>query len=94
MKTAALYARVSTLDQNCEVQLQDLRRHAGQRFAPYREYIDVGVSGAQRHRPQLDLLMKDARKRLFDASAHLSVSTISGTRLARGRQWRKWTSRL
>ena len=66
MKTAALYARVSTLDQNCEVQLQDLRRHAGQRFAQYREYIDVGVSGAQRHRPQLDMLMKDAHKRLFD----------------------------
>lgn len=66
MKTAALYARVSTLDQNCEVQLQDLRCHAGQRFAQYREYIDVGVSGAQRHRPQLDMLMKDARKRLFD----------------------------
>lgn len=66
MKTAALYARVSTLDQNCEVQLEDLRRYAGQRFVPYREYIDVGVSGAQRHRPQLDALMKDARKRLFD----------------------------
>ena len=65
-KIAALYARVSTLDQNCEVQLQDLRRFAGQRFAQYREYIDVGVSGAQRHRPQLDALMKDAHKRLFD----------------------------
>ena len=65
-KAAALYARVSTLDQNCEVQLQDLRRYAGQRFAQYREYIDVGVSGAQRHRPQLDALMKDAHKRLFD----------------------------
>jgi DNA invertase Pin-like site-specific DNA recombinase len=65
-KSAALYARVSTLDQNCEVQLQDLRRYAGQRFLLYREYIDVGVSGAQRSRPQLDLLKKDARKRLFD----------------------------
>ena len=66
MRTVALYARVSTLDQNCEVQLQDLRRFTGQRFALYREYIDVGVSGAQRHRPQLDMLMKDAHKRLFD----------------------------
>ena len=66
MKTAALYARVSTLDQSCEVQLQDLRRYAGHRFAQYREYIDVGVSGAQRHRPQLDMLIKDAHKRLFD----------------------------
>jgi DNA invertase Pin-like site-specific DNA recombinase len=66
MKTAALYARVSTLDQNCEIQLQDLRRYAGQRFTLYREYIDVGVSGAQRNRPQLDMLKKDAHKRLFD----------------------------
>jgi len=66
MKTAALYARVSTLDQNCEVQLQDLRRYASQRFTQYREYVDAGVSGTQRHRPQLDALMKDARKRLFD----------------------------
>ncbi len=66
MKTAALYARVSTLEQNCEVQLEDLRRYAAQRFALYRECIDVGVSGVQRHRPQLDALRKDARKRLFD----------------------------
>jgi len=66
LKSAALYAWVSTLDQNCEVQLQDLRRYAGQRFILYREYIDVGVSGAQRSRPQLDMLKKDARKRLFD----------------------------
>src|ERR1700730_15782833 len=65
-KVVALYARVSTLDQNCEVQLQDLRRFAGQRFSPYQEYIDVGVSGTQRHRPQLDVLRKDARKRRFD----------------------------
>lgn len=65
-KVAALYGRVSTLDQSCEVQLQDLRRFASQRFTPYREYIDTGVSGAQRHRPQLDALMRDARRRLFD----------------------------
>lgn len=64
-KVAALYARVSTLDQNCEVLLEDLRRYAEHRFPVYREYIDVGVSGAQRHRPQLDVLMKDARKRLL-----------------------------
>jgi DNA invertase Pin-like site-specific DNA recombinase len=65
-KVAALYARVSTLDQNCEVQLEELRRFAGKRFARYCEYTDAGVSGTQRHRPQLDALMRDARKRLFD----------------------------
>ncbi len=64
-KAVALYARVSTLEQNCEVQLEDLRRYAAQRFTLYHEYIDVGVSGAQRNRPQLDALKKDARKRLF-----------------------------
>lgn len=65
-KVAALYARVSTLDQNCEVQLEDLRRYASKRFARYCEYTDAGVSGTQRHRPQLDALMRDARRRLFD----------------------------
>jgi DNA invertase Pin-like site-specific DNA recombinase len=65
-KVAALYARVSTLDQNCEVQLEDLRRYAVKRFARYSEYTDTGVSGTQRHRPQLDALIKDARKRSFD----------------------------
>lgn len=65
-KVAALYARVSTLDQNCEVRLEDLRRFASKRFARHSEYTDVGVSGTQRHRPQLDALMRDAHKRLFD----------------------------
>ena len=50
-KVAALYARVSTLDQNCEVQLEDLRRYASKRFARYSEYTDAGVSGTERHSP-------------------------------------------
>src|ERR1700682_702415 len=66
LKVVALYARVSTLDQNCEVQLEDLRRYASKRFARYCEYTDSGVSGTQRHRPQLDALLRDAHKRLFD----------------------------
>jgi DNA invertase Pin-like site-specific DNA recombinase len=66
MKPVALYARVSTVDQNCEVQLQDLRRYASQRFTKVHEYVDHGVSGTQRRRPQLDSLMKDAHKRLFE----------------------------
>ncbi len=66
LRTVALYARVSTLDQHCEVQLADLRRYASQRFGSSYEYIDVGVSGTQRRRPQLDVLIKDAHKRLFE----------------------------
>lgn len=65
-KTVAIYARVSTLDQSCEVQLGDLRRYAQRRFAHYDEFVDVGISGAQRKRPQLDALIKAAQQRRFD----------------------------
>jgi DNA invertase Pin-like site-specific DNA recombinase len=64
----ALYARVSTKDQSCELQLRDLRTYCGARgFEPAREYIDVGQSGAKESRPELNKLMEDARKRRFDA---------------------------
>src|SRR5579862_1378906 len=65
-KTAALYARVSTNDQSCDMQVADLRRYANERFAGAREYLDTGVSGTQRHRPSLDQLMLDARRKRFD----------------------------
>ena len=65
-KTVGIYARVSTLDQNCDMQLADLRRYAGQRFGLCREFVDEGVSGTQRRRPQLDALMAEARRRRFD----------------------------
>jgi DNA invertase Pin-like site-specific DNA recombinase len=64
-KRVALYARVSTLEQSCDMQLEDLRRYA-KRFAQSKEYVEIGVSGAQRRRPQLDALMADARRRRFD----------------------------
>ena len=78
VKTVALYARVSTMDQNCEVQLADLRRYASQRFGKTYEYVDVGVSGTQRKRPQLDALIKDAKKRSFEScwSGSLTVSPV------------------
>ncbi len=39
----ALYARVSTTDQNCEMQLSDLRRMAESRgFELVDEYVDQG----------------------------------------------------
>jgi DNA invertase Pin-like site-specific DNA recombinase len=63
----ALYARVSTKDQSCELQVRDLRAYCAARgFEPAREYIDVGQSGAKESRPELNKLMEDARKRKFD----------------------------
>ena len=67
MKKSAIYVRVSTKDQDPEMQLLDLRRYAQQRgFKIYQEYVDVGISGTKASRPALDSLMDAARKRLFD----------------------------
>jgi DNA invertase Pin-like site-specific DNA recombinase len=63
-----IYARVSTKDQSCEMQLLDLRTYCAARgFEAVREYVDVGQSGAKDSRPELNKLMDDARKRQFDA---------------------------
>jgi DNA invertase Pin-like site-specific DNA recombinase len=65
MRTA-LYARVSTLEQDPENQLLELRVYAEARGWTAREYVDHGVSGAKESRPALDQLLKDARRRRFD----------------------------
>src|SRR6266446_5183873 len=65
---AAIYARVSTTDQNCEMQLAELReyvRRHGWEIAS--EYVDTGWSGAKASRPEFDRLMLDAAQRKFDA---------------------------
>src|ERR1700730_8440428 len=63
---AAIYARVSTVDQEPENQLQELRRYVEARGWPAVEYVDRGVSGAKDRRPALDHLLADARRRRFD----------------------------
>ena len=64
---AALYARVSTLDQEPENQLQELRRYVRARSWPEAvEYVDHGVSGAKDRRPALDRLIRDATRRRVD----------------------------
>src|ERR1700688_1357292 len=64
----AIYARVSTKDQSCELQVRDLRSYCVARgFDLVREYVDVGQSGAKDSRPELNLMMDNARKRQFDA---------------------------
>ena len=62
---AALYARVSTLDQEPENQLAELRRYAAARGWQAAEYVDHGVSGSRARRPALDGLLLDARRRRF-----------------------------
>jgi putative DNA-invertase from lambdoid prophage Rac len=63
---AAIYARVSTLDQEPENQLAELRRYVEARGWSAAEYVDRGVSGAKDRRPALDQLVADAKRRRFD----------------------------
>ena len=65
MKRAALYMRVSTLDQHPESQLHNLRQMAAQRgYEIVHEYTDR-ISGAKATRPRLDQMMADARRGRF-----------------------------
>jgi len=66
MKRAALYLRVSTLDQHPETQLHDLRQMAAQRgYQSVDEFTDR-ISGTKSRRPGLDQLMTGARRGRFD----------------------------
>lgn len=63
----AIYARVSTSDQDCSMQLAELRRYVKARSWPKAaEYVDTGFSGTKASRPDLDRLMRDARTRNVD----------------------------
>lgn len=65
---SVLYCRVSTTDQNVEVQLTALCEYAERRgWQVAGEYVDLGVSGSKEKRPALDKLMADARRRAMDA---------------------------
>jgi len=65
-----MYARVSTQNhgQDPEVQLREMRGYLKLRgFRIVGEYVDHGVSGTKKNRPELDRLMQDAAKHRFDA---------------------------
>jgi DNA invertase Pin-like site-specific DNA recombinase len=67
MSKVAIYARVSTTDQNCSQQLTALREYVAARgWTVQGEYVDT-LSGSKDNRPAMDRLLKAARKRAVDA---------------------------
>lgn len=74
----ALYARVSTSDQDPETQLVRLREVARSRgYTVHAEYVDV-ASGANARRPEMDRMMADAKSGQFD-----KIMAVKLDRLAR-----------
>ena len=61
------YYRVSTMDQDPELQIQEIRRYIESQpnFKLVKEYTDHGVSGSKEKRPALDQLNMDAKSGLF-----------------------------
>ena len=74
----ALYCRTSTTnDQSCERQIYELREVAkNHNWTIVGEYVDEGVSGAKKSRPELDKLVKDALSRKFDMVATIELSRL------------------
>jgi len=63
-----IYARVSTAEQDEELQIVELRRFAAARnWEVLGEYLDRGISGAQADRPGRGRLLAAARRREIDA---------------------------
>ena len=75
---AAIYARVSTLDQEPENQLVELRRYVEARGWTWAEFVDRGVSGSRDRRPALDAVLNlrgdRCLPRLLDPDGTWSVS--------------------
>ena len=63
-----LYLRVSTSDQNCDLQRRELTEYCQRRGWTITETCcDLGISGSKASRPELDRLMRDAALARFDA---------------------------
>jgi DNA invertase Pin-like site-specific DNA recombinase len=74
---AALYARVSTVDQTPETQLDALNAFAAARGWQATEYADHGVSGAKERRPALDALLAVVRARKVDVVACTKLDRLA-----------------
>ena len=76
IKRAAVYIRVSWLDQHPENQLPELRRYCRARGWRATEFIERGVSGAKDRRPVLDAMLTAVKRRKFDVVVCLKMDRL------------------
>ncbi len=63
----AAYCHVSTLDQHADIQVEQVRRAAGERgWNVVAEHVDAGVSGGRDRRPALDALVEQVERHEVD----------------------------
>ncbi len=74
---AGVYVRVSTTDQNTDAQETELLEYAQARKWDVKLYRDRGQSGANEHRPALEALMADVRKKRIDVVAVWSLDRLA-----------------
>src|SRR5450755_4686050 len=65
-KRAAIYVRVSTMEQDTEAQETELRQYVESRGWGCVVYRDKGQSGVKNDRPALTSMLNDLRRRKFD----------------------------
>jgi DNA invertase Pin-like site-specific DNA recombinase len=64
---AAIYAYAAPTEQDCQVQLQQLREFCGRRgWQVVEEYVDVGSRKTKAGRADLDRLLRDAGRKHFE----------------------------
>jgi DNA invertase Pin-like site-specific DNA recombinase len=76
-KRAAIYVRVSTNEQDTDLQEAELREYAEKRGWTYVVYRDKGQSGAKNDRPALTAMLKDLRKRKVDVLAVWALDRLA-----------------
>ena len=65
-KRAAIYVRVSTVEQETDLQEHELKEYCERRGWSWVVYRDKGQSGAKNDRPALTAMMNDLRRRKID----------------------------
>jgi len=65
-KRAAMYLRVSTTEQDTDMQETELRQYVESRGWEYVVYRDKAQSGVKNDRPALNAMLNDMRRRKFD----------------------------
>jgi DNA invertase Pin-like site-specific DNA recombinase len=65
-KSAAIYVRVSTVEQDTGLQEAELREYCDRRGWRHTVYRDKAQSGAKQDRPSLNQMLNDLRRRRFD----------------------------